>query len=113
MKFVNNDHDLFALACKAKNMHGLLLSFTEPDDNKHTSDTELRRAAPFLTEDQVWAMQENGTVFIFATTEKAIFKLFDQVVGDDGPTPVNDYCGSARIYAATVDSNGEWQTENT
>jgi hypothetical protein len=38
--------------------------------------------------------------------------VFDQVIGDNGPTNLNHYEGPARVYALVIGPNG-METENT
>jgi hypothetical protein len=54
---------------------------------------EINKAIPFLTENQIC----EGKHIIFCETEEEVFKRFEQVVGDDGPTELNHYKGPARV----------------
>ena len=69
---------------------------------------EMKKAAPFLELDDLAC----DKAVIFCDTEKEVYKLFEQVIGDDGPTELNSYNGPARIYALVIGPEG-MMTENT
>jgi len=106
--------------CKASKKYGLYLSFQE----EPFSSKEVKKACPFLnfednndvnyTEDQTdYQAYSDGHLFILCDTEEECHHLYNQVVGDDGPTDLNKYDGSCRVYALTINPNGEMENENT
>ena len=71
---------------------------------------EIRKAAPYLSLDQVVM---DGLYILTFDTENEMDEYFDMTVGDDGPTKDNSYTGMARVYAVTISNKGELLTENT
>ena len=53
-----------------------------------------------------------GCGFVICDSEEEAFSLFDQTVGDDGPTLRNQYDGPHTVYAVLAGPDG-WVTENT
>ena len=76
---------------------------------------EAQRAAPYLSQEQIFeaALCRDGTLIVLCKSERVAYRLFDQTVGDDGPTETNPYNGDFRIYAMVVNRKGEAETENT
>jgi len=67
---------------------------------------------PFLRSDERLQLQLNGWLLLLLPTEESAKRLFDQVVGDDGPSQANSYEGPHRVYAYLAGPNGGI-TENT
>jgi len=73
---------------------------------------EYKKAAPFLTDDHIYNIME-GHMYIICKTQKEMRELYNQVVGDDGPTKANPYNGPARVYALTCSAKGVLLSNNT
>lgn len=101
--------EAFAELCRTSKSWGLYLSF-----NEHAQfSADGPSAAPYLTmEDDAQALID-GELFILCSTEVEMIDLFDQTVGDDGPTATNAYDGEARAYALTCSPDGVLLNENT
>jgi hypothetical protein len=67
---------------------------------------------PFLHRDERLQLRLGGWLLLLLDTEAAARHLFDQVVGDDGPTQINSYTGPHRVYAYLAGPDGGI-TENT
>lgn len=67
---------------------------------------------PFLRSDERLQLRLDGWLLLILATEESARCLFDQVVGDDGPSQANSYDGSHRVYAYLAGPNGGI-TENT
>lgn len=102
-------HAILQALCRATCRWGLYLSW----HLSHTPD-DIMRAAPYLHlvgEDlDFWT---NGGGIILFDAEDEMLELFDQTVGDDGPTRLNPYDGPVRVYALTCDTTGRLLSENT
>jgi hypothetical protein len=72
----------------------------------------LNSPVPFLHSDERLQLRLDGWLLLLLDTEDAARLLFDQVVGDDGPTQTNSYTGPHRVYAYLAGPNGGI-TENT
>lgn len=73
---------------------------------------EVFKAAPYLGFDDTQALAD-GNAIIVCDTVKEQEVLYSLTVGDDGPTKFNAYDGPARVYALTIDKNGQTLNENT
>ena len=75
---------------------------------------DLILAAPYLKkyEKTVMALNSSRLVLIFNTEEEMEYR-FNQTVGEDGPTILNNYDGIVRVYALTCSNEGELWSENT
>jgi hypothetical protein len=67
---------------------------------------------PFLRSDERLQLRLGGWLLLLLDTENTARLLFDQVVGDDGPTQANSYNGPHRVYAYLAGPDGGI-TENT
>ena len=99
-----NQHEVFKRLCAATGKHGLYVSWSETHFFGETI-----KAAPYLDRDIVF----DGQCVILCDTKEERDNLYDQTVGDDGPTEMNSYNGPARVYVLTCDSHGNLLTENT
>lgn len=95
---------------KKEKCYGLFLSWVF--DSSIPPD-ELKKAAPFLTDEQVQELWANEMLFLYSPYDTSVYFCFYQTVGDDGPTNTNHYDGPARVYAVVIDKNGNLMTENT
>lgn len=111
MLFLSNT-ELFQMACKTQGKWGMLVSFDANQDLK-----EIQKAAPYLgprdSESPFPSGIFNGECYLFFDTEDEMRHAYHSTVGDDGPTPLNDYNGTARVYALTCNPNGKLMSENT
>ena len=102
--------EVFSALCKATNSYGLLLSWPENDD----MDWEgILQAAPYLSAQQHLQFLSDGGGVILSSFQEEIEKLYEQTVGDDGPTKANSYMGPVRVYALTCGPDGKFLNENT
>lgn len=74
---------------------------------------EVLQATPYLDISLHGQMLVDGQGFIVCDSMEEVEALFAQTVGDDGPTEQNTYAGPARVYALTINSDGQLQNENT
>ena len=92
--------------CKKTERYIMYISFSEDEEWN-----EIINAAPYLKgQDQILVDCEAWLLFY---GEEEMYSYYDQTVGSDGPTKLNNYTGSASIYAMTCNPNGEIETENT
>ena len=105
---ITSSSDILSMLCKAQNKWGMFLSF-----GNETDGDEILKAAPYLSHDRFFHVRFNFGGYIFADTEEEILDLYNQTVGDDGPTDRNPYRGPASVYALTCDPAGLLITENT
>lgn len=75
--------------------------------------TDLIKAAPMLDIEKDFQAITEGFIYIICDSLAEMQTLYDQVVGDDGPTEANLYDGPARVYALTCDAFGVLLNENT
>lgn len=116
--------------CKATGKYGMLINFDSagPEDFQGSWWDELFKAAPYLKEwfDGSWGqgsieplykdggqVLSDGFAMMLMDTEEEMWQMYYLTVGDDGPTETNSYSGPAKIYALTINSNGQLGTENT
>lgn len=76
------------------------------------------QAAPYLNFTEDMQIICDGAGFIVCDTEEEAWSIYNQTVGDDGPTTLNSYDGPNKIYALLIGYSEyykEWQglTENT
>lgn len=107
--------DALALLCKTKGCYGLYLSFGD-----EFNPGELKKAVPFLDlgslePDDIGDYQAvcDEYMFVECKSKAECYRLFNQVVGDDGPTKSNPYNGPTRVYAVTINNRGEIGGTNT
>lgn len=115
--------EALCLLCKEMNKYGLYLSFDNEVTEEFTPE-DYKKAVPFLDfcdtiKDQEvidspdWQCLADGYMFILCDTEKECQLLFESVVGDEGPTKTNQYDGPCRVFAMTINNNGEIENTNT
>lgn len=120
--------------CKAKSCYGIYFNFRGSeaiyyDKNGPDFDgfyAEIRKAIPIMFSKcdekhlkdeftQAFVDSEGWVIFDKFPVEdqEAVMKFnFDQIVGDDGPTRLNDYNGPLSVYAITFGPDGTLD-ENT
>lgn len=98
----------------AKALHKPVLYLGFNPDNP-AFPAEWDKAAPYLKFDDNETMQGvfDGSLILVCETDKERDHLYNQTVGDDGPTTLNPYHGSVRVYALTIDRTGQTLNENT
>jgi len=94
--------------CRLKKRWGLFLSFATLDFD------EVCKAAPYLRgiKNADTCVYE-GSAYLFFESEAEMLLLYQQTVGDDGPTQQNPYPGPRKVYALTCDPDGRYRSENT
>lgn len=103
--------------CKQQKVWGVYISYAlQPDgedsDSWIKNEEELYKAAPYLNRDKDYQLIFDEGGFILCDSEEEAFNVFDQTVGDDGPTKLNKYNGPMRVYAIVAGPRG-FETENT
>ena len=96
--------------CRLRGAWGLYLSHVP---SAGIGPYELARAVPFLDEAEASSLWHNDRAWLFFPDEAGLLDAFRQVVGDDGPTDLNDYDGPARVYALTCSPASDLLDENT
>lgn len=109
MKILDQKEQLTRIAGKDKYL--LYLSFC-PTDDMDADMTGIYSAVPFLDRYQRIELILQGTLLIEFDTNTDLEHHYQQVVGDDGPGPLNSYDGPCRVFASTF-YKGEFHTENT
>ena len=75
--------------------------------------TDVPRAAPWLSlQDHSQTICDENSYVLF-DSEEEMLSVYEQTVGDDGPTESNAYNGPVRVYALTCDPTGQMMNENT
>ena len=74
--------------------------------------SELCKAAPYLDQQDDCSIIHNEQGFVLCDSKEEAYNIFNQTVGDDGPTELNSYNGDMRVYALVIGPNG-YETENT
>jgi hypothetical protein len=101
------------LACyvaKKANKPVLFISFPFNDDANYF---DVLKAAPYLSIERDTQAIYDGYAVILCDSVEEQERLYNQTVGDDGPTKLNKYNGPARVYALTIDRTGQTLNENT
>ena len=108
------DHDILSTACKATGKWGMLISFYVPSvEDCDDPYEEVIKAAPYLTFEKHAQILGDGKAYILGETRDEIYNLYNQTVGDDGPTKLNPYNGIVKVYALTCSPEGKFLSENT
>jgi hypothetical protein len=107
MEFLNTI-ELMRQYAKTTSKFCMYISWNEED-----LYTELMKAAPYLKGHEIAILSANSHIVLIFDTEKEMVYCFNQTVGDDGPTKLNDYEGLTRVYALTCSDKGELWNENT
>lgn len=110
MEILDN-HEVFRRLCKAEHKWGVLIEFSDDWE-------EVQKAAPYLnfineSKPEIVQILVDGNGVILVDTEEEAERVYQQTVGDDGPTDLNPYQGECRVYALLCNSNGEFLNENT
>jgi hypothetical protein len=106
-------HEVFQALCRATGKWGLYISFDRYWENEDCIVDDLVKAAPYLAFPADGQVIMEGQGIILCDTEEERDRLFDQTVGDEGPTKLNPYNGPARVYALTCNPDGQLGNENT
>src|SRR3990167_11177150 len=85
--------------CRATKRFGMLIS-TPPDVIEY-SHGGMVAAAPYLSYIDDMQLISNGFGIILFDSKEEMQQTYQQTVGDDGPTSLNDYSGPTRVYALT------------
>ena len=100
------EHDILRVICKAKCKWGMFVYFSTND-----SFDEVVKAAPYLNKNA--QILSDGRAYVITDTKEELDNFYYQTVGDDGPTKLNSYNGSAKVYALTCNPEGNFLNENT
>ena len=109
-------HGALCQLCKATNKYGLYLSF---DSSEDFSPEDHQKACPFLdfsdvaSDNEDWQALMDEHMFVVCDTYEECYSLFESVVGDEGATKTNSYNGDCRVFAMTINNNGEIENTNT
>jgi len=101
------------LLAKAINKPCMYINF---DDN-YPNLMEISRAAPYLDptnpdSNDTQILFDSNAILVF-DNEQQMETAFNSTVGQDGPTRLNSYNGTAKVYALTCNAAGELLNENT
>lgn len=96
--------------CALSQKWGLYIHISENDVKDFG---EIFKAASFLNWDEHGQVIADGHGWFLFDTEEECYHAYWSCVGDDGPTPINDYSGKVRIYALTCNPEGQALNENT
>jgi hypothetical protein len=113
--------------CKAVGKCGLYLFLDSDMDGNSFSPEEYKKAVPFLNFDDItcdrkgqnildtddWQCLADEHMFVLCDSYEECTRLFESVVGDDGPTKTNRYDGPCRVFAMTINEKGEMERTNT
>jgi hypothetical protein len=108
MKIINDSETILSSLCKVSEKWGMYFSFS-----CEASPEEFRKAAPYLATQEFQRSFVSDFGYVLFDTEEEMWNLYNQTVGDDGPTKLNSYNGPACVYALTCDPQGNPLTENT
>lgn len=101
---------LLSALCLRHKMWGMYASVSNPG----LEHEEILKAAPWASEStSLWNLTVEDGVYLIFSSEKEMRAVYEQTVGDDGPTETNPYNGPARVYALTCDPEGNNLNENT
>jgi len=103
MKLLSSN-DLVSKYCALLHKYAIVFACDEGYDIP-----EIQKAIPFLTEEEILMYNEG---IILCESKECAYKLFACIVGDDGPTELNNYNGPARVYACVYGPAGP-ESENT
>ena len=105
-------HNVFASLCLAEHKFGMYISFST-DYKVKDPFGEIIKAAPYLNINDNFQILSDEMGILLFDTRKEMQRYYDMTVGDDGPTKLNKYSGSAHVYALTCNNRGELENENT
>lgn len=112
MKFLEEGPDTLSALCAATKRWGMAVNaYGSADPSVRTE--EVRKAAPYLSEDQALRVATGGCAYLLFDSEEECYAAYDATVGDDGPTKANPYNGPVRVYALTCGPDGQTRNENT
>jgi hypothetical protein len=103
-----DDHRLMEKYCETTGKYILYIHLLV---DEHPPE-EYIKAAPWLKLHEHFNVFMEGYGYFEFDTEEEMYAVYNQTVGDDGPTKLNPYNGPARIYALTCGPRG-LQNENT
>ncbi len=99
--------------CQSTGKWGMLVGFPDfaGEDNFFK---DLRLAAPWWDSKSPAHEQAcfDGHAILLFDTEDELLKVYEQTVGDDGPTKANKYSGALRVYCLTCSPDGQLLSEN-
>src|SRR5687767_8195572 len=110
MKLLHHTSTLETL-CRATQKWGIYFNIFIPDWRVGNGFTEVMKAAPWLDinndkDNHMQALADSSGYLLF-DTEKEMELIYNNTVGDDGPTKTNKYNGLARVYLLTCGPDGQ------
>ena len=119
MNIITETSQITQAIAKANEKWVLYILFSvEYGEDTLAEQAELEKAAPYLktlreTDYPAYHhLRSEGRAWFVFDTELECYGYFHQTVGDNGPTNINDYNGSCKVFAMTCDPFGELQNEN-
>lgn len=107
-----NFADFLSHFCILQKKWGIFIS-VEPQADIPNLPSEIKKAIPILTEDQIFELIVQECAFLLFDTEGEMDYAYSHIVGKDGPTANNPYSEDlVRVYALTCDNSGQILTEN-
>ena len=106
---------MLSAICKISRKFGMYINF-DKDQNGPDEDQDWReiiKAAPYLDFSINHQIFLDGQAWLLFDSEEEMLICYNQTVGDDGPTKLNQYKGKATVYALTCSPIGELLNENT
>jgi hypothetical protein len=111
MKILDRSQVLQEL-CKATMSYGMYIHALDYR-NCIVDSYEFLKAAPYLKIEDHAQVIFDCCGYILFSTEREMLDVYNQTVGDDGPTTTNPYNGSVKVYALTCMPDGQFMHENT
>lgn len=117
MQILDSVSDILSYICKGSGKWGIYVSGLNTSYKSYESDVkEILKAAPWINDidkaDQ-YNLLYDGQVYLLFDTQAEMDNIYQQTVGDDGPTEKNPYNGPWRVYCLTCNPDGQLLTENT
>lgn len=111
---VLSENTLFKKFCQTNKKFGVFVSMGSSPTYEETE--ELKKAIKikeiFDNKDYIQFLID-GCCYVICDTLEEADNCYQKIVGDDGPTTLNDYNGPCRVYACLIDNNGLAINENT
>lgn len=114
-----NRVEILQQLCKTTNSWGLyLLVNTEhnmPGASLAEKNAETVKAAPYLkiVGEHLFSGYNDESMWILCDSAEECYTLFNQTVGDEGPTATNPYEGPGNVFAMIISNSGRIVAENT
>lgn len=106
--------DYLKLLCKTHNKWGMTVysaGLLDEEYEKYNYAEELRKAVPWMTEDQVFDLILDECLIVLFDSKEEMYDAFDQSKGRKGAR-CNDYDGPADVVVVSCDNEGNLLGEN-